>query len=456
MPLFSQYAGNLTCKHCGKQNSSSKWPKQGDLTPFYFQATPSRYQVTIHCPHCSKDWYVVWDSDPGPIEGVFATASDNRPPAQRRQPEIESVARTTDPTPAIRFPCPACGRALKAPPQAAGKQARCSFCKSQIPVPHVSTTPSPAPTTSDLFQGEPIAHWIDRVAGINGKEDWDAGQVLYKGLGPSHVDLIPHLISFLKTDSPEAKRRADVAAGCLGCIGRPAQAAIPSLIRLFEESKGALRDESMDALRQIMLESDEHIPLLLKASQDKRSRVRWNVAWFLKDCTGTVKKAIMAQGRYYSCFPDLLEAVRAAMAELTSGDPDIRNYADTFLKPYGTPDQALRKAYQKEYAGKTEDVAKSTAQESYFAHCYPEDETLAHRLKALMDIVYAQFRQGGEKTNQAMQSKEWDEICKIGQQLSDYGGFKRMVFVYHRMRFLRGGDDGCLSRTWDGIGSWQA
>jgi len=42
----------------------------GDATPFYFQDEPGRYTLKVSCPHCGKDWYVVWDDDPGPIKTI--------------------------------------------------------------------------------------------------------------------------------------------------------------------------------------------------------------------------------------------------------------------------------------------------------------------------------------------------------------------------------------------------
>lgn len=63
----SQYAAKLVCKHCGQNNRSEDWPVDGDRTPLYYQTEPGHYQVKVHCPHCAKDWYVVWDQDPGPM-----------------------------------------------------------------------------------------------------------------------------------------------------------------------------------------------------------------------------------------------------------------------------------------------------------------------------------------------------------------------------------------------------
>ncbi len=64
---ISQFAGHLFCQHCSRVNAAKEWPISGDYAPFYFQKTPGRFSVPVRCPHCGKEWYVVWDSNPGPV-----------------------------------------------------------------------------------------------------------------------------------------------------------------------------------------------------------------------------------------------------------------------------------------------------------------------------------------------------------------------------------------------------
>jgi len=66
----SQFANKLRCQYCGKVHSTREWPINGDATPFYFQDEPGRYTLKVSCPHCGKDWYVVWDDYPGPIKTI--------------------------------------------------------------------------------------------------------------------------------------------------------------------------------------------------------------------------------------------------------------------------------------------------------------------------------------------------------------------------------------------------
>ena len=61
-------AEELCCKHCYKEHGTDKWPINGDMVPFYYQLEPGNYSLEVTCPHCGKDWYVVWDNDPGPIK----------------------------------------------------------------------------------------------------------------------------------------------------------------------------------------------------------------------------------------------------------------------------------------------------------------------------------------------------------------------------------------------------
>lgn len=67
---FSQFANQLRCAYCSKTNAATTWPNNGDRTAFYFQTkerteeAPGAYRVLVHCPHCGKDWFVVWDQNP--------------------------------------------------------------------------------------------------------------------------------------------------------------------------------------------------------------------------------------------------------------------------------------------------------------------------------------------------------------------------------------------------------
>jgi len=65
MNLFAEYAEDLACAHCGAKNRAEQWPERGDLEPFFNQTEPGQYSFTVHCPSCNKDWYVVWDDNPG-------------------------------------------------------------------------------------------------------------------------------------------------------------------------------------------------------------------------------------------------------------------------------------------------------------------------------------------------------------------------------------------------------
>jgi hypothetical protein len=64
---ISQFASKLRCEHCFKPNKSNQWPINGDAIPFYYQDKPGNYTLPVLCPHCGKEWYVVWDQNPGSI-----------------------------------------------------------------------------------------------------------------------------------------------------------------------------------------------------------------------------------------------------------------------------------------------------------------------------------------------------------------------------------------------------
>ncbi len=66
----SQFLDDIECFHCGEHCTLQSWPVNGDAVPFYFEYDTARYSVKVDCDDCGESWYVVWDSDPGPIEGI--------------------------------------------------------------------------------------------------------------------------------------------------------------------------------------------------------------------------------------------------------------------------------------------------------------------------------------------------------------------------------------------------
>jgi len=68
--MHSRFASSINCPYCGRPNSVSSWPPNGDYAAFYCQTkentekTPGVYRVPVNCRHCKKDWFVVWDEDP--------------------------------------------------------------------------------------------------------------------------------------------------------------------------------------------------------------------------------------------------------------------------------------------------------------------------------------------------------------------------------------------------------
>jgi endogenous inhibitor of DNA gyrase (YacG/DUF329 family) len=65
-------ADKVTCAYCGKPTPVSDWPRSGGFVVFSHVTEENAkmpggkgaYSVRLRCPHCSKIFYVVWDSDP--------------------------------------------------------------------------------------------------------------------------------------------------------------------------------------------------------------------------------------------------------------------------------------------------------------------------------------------------------------------------------------------------------
>ncbi len=64
----SIFSSSLKCPYCSQLNRSNQWPLHGDRTSFYIQKEAGHYNLPLKCPHCNKEWFVVWDEEPGIIK----------------------------------------------------------------------------------------------------------------------------------------------------------------------------------------------------------------------------------------------------------------------------------------------------------------------------------------------------------------------------------------------------
>jgi len=121
----SQFAHELKCLHCGQSNPAAEWRALGDLQPFYYQAEPGRYNLTMTCPHCQRVWYVVWDDDPGPLASLAFPGEAGPGPYSKPSDENPQVKSSRDVSPgdAARF-CPFCKQSL------AEYQRYCDHCQA--------------------------------------------------------------------------------------------------------------------------------------------------------------------------------------------------------------------------------------------------------------------------------------------------------------------------------------
>jgi len=64
---FSEFANKIPCPKCGKNNSISKWPKNGDSVGWFCEDERGNYSLPVTCSSCNRDFYVNWDNNPGPF-----------------------------------------------------------------------------------------------------------------------------------------------------------------------------------------------------------------------------------------------------------------------------------------------------------------------------------------------------------------------------------------------------
>ena len=107
-------------------------------------------------------------------------------------------------------------------------------------------------------------------------EDWDAGiQKILSVIKPIPLK-IQILISALRSEDKDVRRRA---ADALGKIGSGAKVSVPALIKVFKEDEG-VRWSAANALRRIGPEAKAAVPALIEFLIDKGINGR-NVAWVL-------------------------------------------------------------------------------------------------------------------------------------------------------------------------------
>ena len=168
--MLSQFAHELKCLYCGKANPATEWRALGDFQPFYCQAEPGRFNLTMTCPHCQRVWYVAWDDDPGPLQKLpFAgqIEQENDTPGKKALERItiycrscgrsattarsnagklascsgcKALGKIPDATKTIRFQCHGCMTTFAVSESAAGKSSVCPKCGTAVTVPHVYCT----------------------------------------------------------------------------------------------------------------------------------------------------------------------------------------------------------------------------------------------------------------------------------------------------------------------------
>ena len=65
MKITSQFAKGMVCAHCSQTNKTHMWPKYGDSVALYHDLEPSGFYIAMSCSHCKREWYIVWEINPG-------------------------------------------------------------------------------------------------------------------------------------------------------------------------------------------------------------------------------------------------------------------------------------------------------------------------------------------------------------------------------------------------------
>ncbi len=129
----------------------------------------------------------------------------------------------------------------------------------------------------------------------------------FKVLGPGAGIAVPRLIEMFETDTGPFTQQA--VPVILGCVGKPAEAAIPTLLRALTHTNEIVRKDAIFALRRIRAEPKLVVPALIKCLDDPDIVVRASAARALGAFGGEAQPAV----------PALLELWRREPPRPTSG-----------------------------------------------------------------------------------------------------------------------------------------
>ena len=105
-------------------------------------------------------------------------------------------------------------------------------------------------------------------------EQHEEADYAFEKLGTNGASAVPELIRIYERNvSPSSQR---CAARALGSIGRPAQAAVPVLLRDFTHTNKDVRYYAVTAVSNIGGDPDVIIPAMTAALKDSNLNVRWN------------------------------------------------------------------------------------------------------------------------------------------------------------------------------------
>jgi len=126
-----------------------------------------------------------------------------------------------------------------------------------------------------------------------GRRNFEAARGL-EALGARASNAVPALIEMYDQNDPSLSVLQQQIAGVLGCIGPPAKAAVPSLLRRVRDPNNFVRLNAVFALGQIHADAESVVPALIESLSDSDALARANAADGLRNFGTAATSAVPA------------------------------------------------------------------------------------------------------------------------------------------------------------------
>lgn len=218
----------------------------------------------------------------------------------------------------MRAKCPSCGQVLTIP--AGGPAAEPPPAAPARPTPAARPTPvtrpTPAPAKKPVYEGRPLAHWLDAFKGDDAAARKQAVDVLGR-VGAEATIETPTLVEHLQDANILVRHWAAV---CLKQVGAGAKEAIEPLFKACLDEQPLIREKAAQALGAILPGASGRVAGLLAGLNDKKAEKREQA---VEDFRREARTTGVSRCRFWMCSCGSVfekEGLEDRLKQLAAGD----------------------------------------------------------------------------------------------------------------------------------------